>query len=191
MMKHWTINDLKLQALNDNIPIILDDALKFIQDYIKTHNIKSVLEIGTAYGYSAVSLSSDTTHVDTLERDVKRIDEASRWIKLLNANVTLYPVDALAFNDLEKGYDLIFIDAAKSQYENLFNKYTPLLNSGGTVICDNINFHDLTVDTTPNRRTKSLIKKLEKFKQFLNNHEQFETTFLDIGDGLSVSKKIK
>lgn len=191
MMKHWTINDLKLQALNDNIPIILDDALKFIQDYIKTHNIKSVLEIGTAYGYSAVSLSSDTTHVDTLERDLKRIDEASRWIKLLNANVTLYPVDALAFNDLEKGYDLIFIDAAKSQYENLFNKYTPLLNSGGTVICDNINFHDLTVDTTPNRRTKSLIKKLDKFKQFLKTNEQFETTFLDIGDGLSVSKKIK
>lgn len=191
MMKHWTINDLKLHALNDNIPIIQDDALKFIQDYIKMHNIKSVLEIGTAYGYSAVSLSSEYTHVDTLERDIKRIDEASRWIVLLNANVTLYPVDALAFDDLKKCYDLIFIDAAKSQYENLFNKYVPLLKPGGTVICDNINFHDLTVDTTPNRRTKSLIKKLEKFKQFLNNHEQFETTFLDIGDGLSVSKKIK
>lgn len=190
-MKHKTINDLKLHALNDKIPIIQDDALKFIQDYINTNHIKSVLEIGTAYGYSAVSLSSDVTHVDTLERDIKRISVASYWIDLLNANVTLYPVDALSFNTLEKRYDLIFIDAAKSQYENLFNKYVPLLELGGTVICDNINFHHLTVDTTPNRRTKSLIKKLEKFKQFLNELEQFETIFLDIGDGLSVSKKIK
>ena len=190
-MKHKTINDLKLHALKDNIPIIQDDALKFIQDYIKTHNIKSVLEIGTAYGYSAVSLSSNVTHVDTLERDMNRISEASRWIDLLNANVTLYPVDALSFNALDKRYDLIFIDAAKSQYENLFNKYVPLLELGGTVICDNINFHNITVDNTPNRRTKSLIKKLEKFKQFLIEHEDFETTFLDIGDGLSVSKKIK
>ena len=55
-MNHWKISDLKSFALSNNIPIIQDEGLNYIQDYIKTHNMTSVLEIGTAYGYSAVSL---------------------------------------------------------------------------------------------------------------------------------------
>lgn len=188
-MNHWKISDLKSFALSNNIPIIQDEGLNYIQDYIKTHNMTSVLEIGTAYGYSAVSLASSTTHVDTIERDLSRSSIAAEWIERLNANVTLYTQDALSFNGLESKYDLIFIDAAKSQYEVLFNKYGTLLKPGGTIICDNINFHNLTVDTVKNRRTRSLIKKLEKFKIYLNTHPDYDTLFLDIGDGLSVSKK--
>ncbi len=189
-MKTWTINDLKAYALMHNIPIIQDEALAYIQKFIQRNNIKSVLEIGTAYGYSAVSFSSEFTHVDTIERDQKRAIKATHWIDLLDANVTLYIEDALTYDGLESSYDLIFIDAAKSQYENLFNKYSSFLNKGGTIICDNINFHNLTANTVKNRRTRSLLKKLDQFKTFLETHTDFETTFLDIGDGLSVSKKL-
>src|SRR5690606_40438730 len=62
--------------------------------------------------------------------------EASLWIKRLNANVTLHAADALTYEGIHKTYDLIFIDAAKSQYETLFNKYSKYLNDGGTIICD-------------------------------------------------------
>lgn len=189
-MKHWMISDLKAYALEHNIPIITDEALTYIQAYVLKHEVKEILEIGTAYGYSAVSLASQTTHVDTFERDVLRIKEAQIWIDRLKANVTLYAEDALTFDGLDKKYDLIFIDAAKSQYENLFNKFQNLLNPGGVVICDNINFHNLSVETVHNRRTKSLLKKLDKFKIFLNEHPGFDTQFLNIGDGLSVSRRI-
>ena len=75
-MKNWKISDLKSYALSKNIPIIQDDALNFIKNYIQNNNITSILEIGTAYGYSAVSFSSETTHVDTIERDRVRYEEA-------------------------------------------------------------------------------------------------------------------
>lgn len=186
-MKNWKISDLKSYALSKNIPIIQDDALNFIKNYIQNNNITSILEIGTAYGYSAVSFSSETTHVDTIERDRVRYEEALEWISLLDANVTLYAEDALTFDGLDSTYDLIFIDAAKSQYETLFKKYSALLNPGGSIICDNINFHNLKIETVKNRSTKGLLKKLEKFKTFLRENDTFETTFLDIGDGLTVS----
>lgn len=188
-MKHWTINDLKVYAKAHNIPIIQDDALLYIQDYIKRHNIKSILEIGTAYGYSAVSFANKTTHVDTIERDPTCIQTASLWIDRLNANVTLHAADALNYEGIDKTYDLIFIDAAKSQYETLFNKYSKYLNDGGTIICDNIHFHHLTIETAKTRSTKSLLKKIAAFKTFLQENEAFETKILDNGDGLSVSKK--
>lgn len=189
-MKTWTISDLKNHAISDKIPIITDDALIYIQNHIQNHQVKSVLEIGTAYGYSAITMSSKSTHVDTFERDLKRINEAKIWIERLDANVTLYETDALTFDALDKTYDLIFIDAAKSQYENLFNKFKDLLNPGGVVICDNINFHNLTAQSVKNRRTRSLLRKLDKFRTFLNEHPAFETEFLNIGDGLSVSRRM-
>ena len=188
-MKHWTIKDLKSYALLNRVPIIQDDALAYIQNYIKNNEVKEVLEIGTAYGYSAVSFSSETTHVDTIERDEVCINEATKWIQLLDANVTLHQADALTYNGLNKQYDLIFIDGAKSQYQVFFDKYSAYLAPGGVVICDNINFHHLDINTVKNRNTKGLLKKLDNFKSYIKAHHAFDTIFLDIGDGLTVSKK--
>lgn len=183
---------LKAYALEKRIPIITDEALALIEDVIKKHHVKDVLEIGTAIGYSALAIASFGCHVDTFERDEFMIEEAKRHFDRYDEDhqITLYPFDALTYELPEKTYDLIFIDAAKSQYQTFFNKFTPYLKLGGLVICDNLNFHHLD-PAKVNRHTQGLLRKLDVFKRFLADHPHFKTEFYELGDGTSLSVRIK
>jgi predicted O-methyltransferase YrrM len=84
---------------------------------------------------------------------------------------------------------MIFIDAAKAQYQKFFNKFVPYLKKGGVVICDNLNFHHLNPSLV-NRNTRQLIRKINEFKVFLEQHQDYKTTFFDIGDGMSITMKV-
>ncbi len=189
--KTVTLDQFKSYCREHKIPILSDEALTFIKSYIKAHDVKNILEIGSAYGYSAICFSQENAHVDTLENDPERISEAEKWIAYFKADVTLYPFDALSFNGLTKTYDIIFIDAAKGQYKKFFEKYQKYLNDDGVIICDNISFHDLKIENVRSRGTKNLLKKIDEFKQFLRSHPDYQTTYMTIGDGLSLSKRIK
>lgn len=183
------LNEFKQYCLDRNIPIITDEGLAYIINYIRENNVKKILEIGTAYGYSAICFSLENASVDTFERDPHRIEEAKKWVKHFEADVTIYDEDALLFEGLTEKYDLIFIDAAKSQYQKFFEKFKHNLNENGAIICDNISFHDLKIEDVKNRNTKALLRKLEAFKTFIKENQEFESVMLTIGDGLSVSKK--
>lgn len=183
------IIDLKNYALAHHIPIITDEALAFISTYIKEHQVKTILEIGGAIGYSAICFSMLGTHVDTCERDEMRFIEAIGFINEFNASVSMVKKDALLEDVAKRTYDLIFIDAAKAQYEKFFIKYEKYLNPRGVIICDNLNFHHLKPEEV-SRSTRQLLRKIESFKVFLKENERFETTFYDLGDGLSISRKV-
>jgi len=188
-MANLTLNDLKQICIEDQIPIIQEEALSFILDLIEKEKIESILEIGTAYGYSAICFSLKNTQVTTIEKDVFRAKMANSFIKDMKANVKLIVDDALNVNNLVGPYDLIFIDAAKSKYINYFEKFSKLLSPKGIIITDNMYFHNLTIENTNNRGTKSLLKKLENYKDYLLTHKDFETQILNLGDGLAISKR--
>ncbi|HKL95638.1 MAG TPA: O-methyltransferase [Haploplasma sp.] len=177
-------------ALKNDVPIINDEGLAFIINKIKQYNIKTILEIGTAIGYSAISFTMNGASVTSVERNdlmhelaVKHVNELA-----LNDKITLIHDDALTTELVTGKFDLIFIDAAKAQYEKFFNKYEKHLNEGGIIICDNLNFHNLDI-TKVSRNTRQLLGKIDRFKEFLRNNEHFSTTFYDDGDGMSVSIK--
>lgn len=177
-------------ALKNDVPIINDEGLAFIIDKIKQYNIKTILEIGTAIGYSAISFTMNGASVTSVERNdlmyelaVKHVNELA-----LNDKITLIHDDALTTELVEGKFDLIFIDAAKAQYEKFFNKYEKHLNDGGIIICDNLNFHNLDI-TKVSRNTRQLLGKIERFKEFLKNNNDYSTTFYNDGDGMSVSIK--
>jgi len=180
---------IKENALKNNIPIIQDEALAFIIDKIKINNIKTILEIGTAVGYSAISFAVNDILIDTIERENDLYEKAIDNIAIMNLEdkINIIYADALKY-ETDKKYDLIFIDGAKSQYLNFFNKYANNLTDKGIIICDNLNFHNLDIKKVK-RRTRQLINKIDKFKDFLRNNNDFTTTFYDVGDGLSVSVK--
>ena len=192
-MVHIRIEELRNHALNNNIPIMQDGGIEFILDYIKNNNIKSILEIGSAIGYSAIRFASidSKIKVTTIERDDERYNQAINNIKEfeLDNQITIIHGDAL-LTEINGMYDLIFIDAAKSQYIKFFEKYSKNLNKDGVIISDNLSFHGLVEDDskTNNRNTKQLVKKIRKYIEFLKNNEEFETEFLEVGDGVSVSK---
>lgn len=191
-MVQLQLDEIRAKAKEENIPIMQDAGIDFICNYIKDNNIKSVLEIGTAVGYSAMCFASNGALVTTIERDVERYNKAINNIKLCNLEdmITAINGDALEI-ELTGKYDLIFIDAAKSQYIKFFEKFKNNLNDNGVIISDNLSFHGIVDDITltHNRNTRQLVGKIKRYINFLENNEEFNTTFYKIGDGISVSKR--
>lgn len=189
------ITELEKYAKENKVPIIQQDGLNFIINYIKENKVKNILEIGTAIGYSAINmaLTSKDIKITTIERNEKMYAEARKNIRKfeLEKRITLVLKDAL---DIEvKGkYDLIFIDAAKAQYIKFFEKFKHNLTKDGVIITDNLNFHGLTKnpETIQSKNLRALVTKINKYKEFLKNNEEFKTTFYQIGDGITVSKRI-
>ena len=185
---------LKAYAAREAVPIIQDESSDFICKYIKDNNVKSILEIGTAIGYSAIRFAQvrDDIKVTTIENDLDRYIVAKENIAKfeLENRIDAINDDALT-HELDGKYDLIFIDAAKAQYIKFFEKYKENLAEGGVIISDNLSFHGMVEDLslTHNYSTKKLVKKIIKYINFLKENEEFETEFYECGDGISVSKK--
>lgn len=192
----------KEQALIDGVPIIKDESLKLIIFLLKFINAKRVLEIGTAVGFSAVNMAIETgVIVDTIEKETKMYNNAIKNVKdnKLESKINVYNYDALEFPiDLIENnkYDLIFIDAAKAQYQKFFEKYEGLLAEGGIIVSDNLLFHgfvdayDENIEIEGSRNLRALVRKIDRYNKWLLNNDQYDTTFLDIGDGIAISKKI-
>ena len=188
------ILELEKYALENNIPIMMKDGIEFLTNYIKENNITNILEIGSAIGYSAIRmcLVNDDVKVTTIERDIKRYNEAIKNINEFNLNDRITIINDDAFNvELNDKYDLIFIDAAKSQYVKFFEKFKLNLKENGVIVSDNLDFHGLVnkdIMTIESRNVRGLVRKLNTYIEFLKNNEEFETTFYEIGDGISISK---
>jgi predicted O-methyltransferase YrrM len=189
------ILEMESYAQEKNVPIIEKKSIAFIMKYIKDNNIKSVLELGSAIGYSAILMASsrEDVTVTTIERDEERYMECLKNVKAcgLDKKINVVFQDAMEVNlseDLK--YDLIFIDAAKGQYKRFFEKYKYFLKENGTIITDNIKFHGYVGKSQKieSKNLKSLVEKIEDYIEFLKDNEEFDTLFYDIGDGLSVSK---
>ena len=188
------ILEMEDYAQEQNVPIIEKKSIAFIMKYIKENNVKNILEIGAAIGYSAILMASATNDafVTTIERDEERYMECLKNVKKcgLDKKINVVFQDALDVNlasDLK--YDLIFIDAAKGQYERFFEKYKYFLKEDGAIITDNLKFHGYVgkSDKIESKNLKGLVQKIENYIDFLKENEEFDTKFYDIGDGLSVS----
>ena len=185
---------IKAYAAREAVPIIQDESSEFICNYIKEHDVKTVLEIGTAIGYSSIRFAQvkDDVHVTTIELDLDRFIVAQENIKKFNLEdrITAINDDAVTY-EMEGKFDLIFIDGPKAQYIKFFEKYKENLAEGGAIISDNLSFHGMVDDLslTHNYSTKKLVKKIIKYINFLKANEEFHTDFYECGDGISVSKR--
>ena len=188
------IRRLEEYAKEHKVPIMMKDGIEFLTDYIKKNNIKTILEIGSAIGYSAIrmALVDKDIKVTTIERDIERYNEAVKNIKEFNLEnqIEIINADALEYED-NKQYDLIFIDAAKAQYIKFFEKFKLNLKQDGTIISDNLDFHGLVKnpELTTNRNTKQLVKKINTYIEFLKENKEFKTEFISLGDGIGISKR--
>lgn len=186
--------EIENYAYKNDIPIMQKVGIDFLCEFIKKNNVKNILEIGSAIGYSAIKMAliSSDIKVLTIERDIDRYNEAVKNIKEMNLEdqITIRLEDALE-SKVEGSFDLIFIDAAKAQYIKFFNKYSVNLNKNGYIISDNMDFHGLTknVKEIKSKNLRQLVTKINKYKDFLNNNEEFNTNFYEIGDGIAISSR--
>lgn len=182
-------------AIHHNVPIITKDSIAFIMKYIKLNKVKDILELGSAIGYSAILMASsyEDAKVTTIEKNENRYLECLNNVKKckLESKINVVYQDALELNLVGVQYDLIFIDAAKSDYLKLFEKYKYFLKPGGIIITDNINFHGYVGNTKniQDENLKKIVIKIEEYIDFLKNNPNYETKFYNIGDGLSITTK--
>ena len=153
------LSEIEEYAKENNVPIMMKDGIEFLTNYIKEKNVKTILEIGSAIGYSAIKMAlvDKDIKVTTIERDINRFNEAVKNIKEFNLEnqIEIINADALEYTT-DKQFDLIFIDAAKAQYIKFFEKYKTNLKQNGTIISDNLDFHGLVKnpELTSNRNTQ-------------------------------------
>ena len=195
VVEETKIEELKKYAKENNIPIMMEDGIDFLKSLISQRKIKNILEVGTAIGYSAImmALVDDNIKITSIEKDRERYFEAIKNIKKFNLEdrITLIYNDALE-TKLKNKYDLIFIDAAKSKNQDIFEHFSKNLNDKGIVVTDNLSFHGYVNKKTneiKNRNIRGLVRKIKNYISFLNQNDEYKTVFYEIGDGISVTTK--
>ena len=188
------MKELEEYAKINNIPIMQKDGILYLINYIKENNIKNILEIGSAIGYSSIMMASINSdiRITTIERDKDRYDLAVFNIKKYNLDkqINIIYGDAVD-NDITGMYDLIFIDAAKGKNIFFFEKYKNNLVKGGTIITDNLSFHGLVEDSdlVKTKNQRGIVNKIKDFISFLDNNEEFATEYIPVGDKIAISKR--
>jgi predicted O-methyltransferase YrrM len=154
---------IKQKSLENHIPIVRDKTLQLMIDIINKNKYQSVLEIGTAYGYSAYTISKckNIKSIITLE---KRIDNYLIAKQYKNNKITYLNDDAFFYTPTQT-FDFIFIDGGKSHQEHLVDKYYQHLNKGGIIFIDNIDLHKFDQLDVLTKNQKSLLNKIKVFKK--------------------------
>lgn len=192
------IDELRSYATEHNVPIMDKISTEFVKQMIRIKDVRNILEIGTAIGYSSMHFAScnPSIKVWTIERSEEMHELALKNIKhyKFEDQINVIFSDALEAYELlptDQKFDLIFIDAAKAQSQKFFEIYEPLLNEDGIIITDNILYHGFVsdIDIVRNRNVKQMVKKVQKYNQWLMNRSDFNTTLINIGDGMAISKK--
>ena len=189
------INKIKIYARDNRIPIMLDDCIDFLCEYIKKNRIKNILEIGTAIGYSAIRMArvNKDIRIVTIEKDELRYKMAVQNVSTLGMKKQIKVIYADAMEaEIEGKYDLIFIDASKSHNIFFMQKFSKNLAKCGTIITDNLSFHGLVEN--PNliktKNQASLVRKIKEYIDFLDQNKEFTTTYVDVGDRIAISKRV-
>ena len=188
------MKELEEYAKINNIPIMQKNGILYLINYIKENNIKNILEIGSAIGYSSIMMASINSdiRITTIERDKDRYDLAVFNIKKYNLDKQINIIYGDAVDtDITGMYDLIFIDAAKGKNIFFFEKYKNNLVKGGTIITDNLSFHGLVEDSdlVKTKNQRGIVNKIKDFISFLDNNEEFATEYIPVGDKIAISKR--
>jgi len=153
---------------------------------------KSILEIGTYTGYSALCLAEGLDEdgiLHTIDHNEELVDFQKKYFdaSLFKNQIKQYVGNALdIIPKINESFDLVFIDADKSNYVNYFNLIINKMNKGGVILSDNVLWSGKVVETPDPKDidTKALIE----YNKLLKNDPRVETVLLPIRDGLTISR---
>ena len=193
-MNRVELEKIKQKALENHVPIIMDDTLKVIAKYLKEIKPKRILEIGTAVGYSAMCFSEYLDKngiIDTIERDTERIKEAKINIKNVEVEdkIIIHEGDAVEIlPTLDEKYDVAFIDAAKGKYPFFLKESLRMIKPTGVIFADNILYKGYVMSDYNKHKQRTAVRNLREYIKEVSENPNLETEILEVGDGLAISK---
>ena len=193
-MNREELEKIKQKALEEHIPIIMDDTLEVVDKILKEIKPKRILEIGTAVGYSAMCFSEylqKDGKIDTIERDKERIAEARINIKNVGVEdkINIYEGDAVEIlPTLNEKYDVVFIDAAKGKYPFFLNQALRMINKNGIILADNVLYKGYVMSDYNKHKQRTAVRNLREYIKEVTENPNIQTEILEVGDGLAISK---
>ena len=188
------LQELKQNALDRHIPIIMDETLEVIEKILKSQDVNRLLEIGTAVGYSAACFAKNINGViDTIELNQERAVEAISNITALGLEnkVNIINGDALdVLPTITYKYDIIFIDASKSKYPKFLDYSLELLNDNGIIIADNVLYKGYVLSDYNKHKQRTAVRHLREFIKKCKENPNIDLNLLEVGDGLAVIRKV-
>ncbi len=196
-MDEKELQRIKQKALEEHIPIIMDDTLDVISKTLNEIKPKRILEIGTAVGYSAMCFSKFLDKdgmIDTIERDINRVKEARDNIKKVGVEnvISIYEGDAVEIlPTLNNKYDVVFIDAAKGKYPFFLKESVRMLNDKGIIFADNILYKGYVMSDYNKHKQRTAVRNLREYIKLVTENPNLETEILEVGDGLAITRRKK
>jgi len=193
-MNKQELEKIKQKALEEHIPIIMDDTLEVVDKILKELKPKKILEIGTAVGYSAMCFSEylqEGGKIDTIERDGQRVKEAKENIKKVGVEekINIYEGDAVEIlPTLNEKYDMVFIDAAKGKYPFFLKEALRMLNEKGIILADNVLYKGYVMSDYNKHKQRTAVRNLREYIAEVTESPKLETEILEVGDGLAITK---
>ncbi len=196
-MNRKELEKIKQKALQEHIPIIMDDTLAVMKKYLAETKPKRMLEIGTAVGYSAICFTemlSDEGIIDTIEREEERVKQARENIKKVGVEdkIIIYEGDAVdILPTLNEKYDAVFIDAAKGKYPFFLKEALRMIKPNGIIFADNILYKGYVLSDYNKHKQRTAVRNLREYLKEVSENPNLETEILEVGDGLAISRKVK
>ena len=185
---------IKEKALEDHIPIIMDDTLEVIEKTLSENKPKRILEIGAAVGYSAICFTEYLAEggiIETIERDEERIAEAKENFKKAEVadKVILHEGDAVdILPTLNEKFDMVFIDAAKGKYPFFLKEALRMLDDNGIIFADKILYKGYVMSDYNKHKQRTAVRNLREYIKETTENPNLETEILEVGDGLAISR---
>ena len=189
------IDSIKQKALDEHVPIIMDDTLEVVDKILTELKPTRILEIGTAVGYSAICFSKYLMpggKIDTIERDIERVAEARINIKNVGVSdkINIYEGDAVEIlPTLNEKYDMVFIDAAKGKYPFFLKEALRMIKPNGIILADNILYKGYVMSDYNKHKQRTAVRNLREYIKEVTENPNYETEILEVGDGLAISKR--
>lgn len=189
------LEKIKEKALENHIPILMDDTLEEIKKILLEVKPEKILEIGTAVGYSAsqfVRFSGENLiRVDTIELNEERALEAIENIKKIGISEKINVMIGNAVQilpTLNDRYDIIFIDANKGKYPVFLEEALRMSKKGTIIIADNVLYKGYVMSNYNKHKQRTAVRHLREYIANATGDERLETKILEVGDGLAISK---
>lgn len=194
------LDTIEKKAIEDGVPIIRSETAALLRSLTAALRPENILEIGTAVGYSALQMCQvmpENCHITTIEKYEKRIPEAKENFRKAGeeSRITFLEGDAdMWLKELKgKQFDLVFMDAAKGQYLNWLPLLLDLMPVGAVLISDNVLQDGDAVQSrfAVQRRNRTIHSRMREYLYELKHMEEFETAVIPIGDGVTISTRIR
>lgn len=194
MFNEEELKTVKEKALENHIPILMDDTLEEIEKILKVEKPKRILEVGTAVGYSAsmfAKYTEDECIIDTIEIDEERAKEALENTKKIGVSNRINIMVGNAVEilpTLNNEYDIVFIDAAKGKYPIFLKEGLRMIKNNGLILADNILYKGYVMSDYNEHKQRTAVRHLREYIKEITENEICDSKILEVGDGLAITR---